>query len=127
MEGRGAELHVIPKKYTKYYDLISCIGEPSRPLAYGMLDDLLDLERRIRKLRRDVREHGDVDEFQNGAQVFFRESPWSAKLDKLMKQQLALYQQILDLRTKKEREADAPKRAHARDPLADFISDRDDE
>lgn len=92
------------------------IPEERQAMAQSLYDELSFMQATMDQLKQQVKEHGAVDYFKQGAQEFWRESPALTAYNKSVQRYNQTFKQLLDMLPDPE---DKPQS----DELMDFIKE----
>lgn len=95
----------------KLKKLIATVPKEKQVVANNLISELAFMKTTLENLKSNIREKGEVELFQNGAQVMNRENPALKSYNVLIKNYSNLYKQLLDI---------LPDYQEG-DPLLDFI------
>lgn len=82
--------------------ILEKIPEDKRTIGEGLIEELLFIADTMKDLKKEVKETGAVEHFQNGKQDFLRESPALKSYNSLVQRYGSLYKQLSDLMGKSQ-------------------------
>lgn len=103
-------------EYKNLTELLELIPAEKKAIAKSLIAELNFMKTTLVKLRKDIKERGPVEHFEQGKQKFLRESPALKAYNTTLRQYSLLYKQLTDLLPK-----DAGKVEEV-NPLYDFIN-----
>ena len=105
---------------TELKELLTKIPTDKRSIAARLADELIFMQDTLADLKRQVKETGTLEHFQQGKQDFMRESPALRGYNTTLKQYNATFKQLCDLLPKEDTTRSTG------NPLYDFIEDKDE-
>lgn len=104
---------------TELKDILARMPEDKKAIAGRIADELIFMQATLAELKKQIKENGTIEHFEQGRQSFLRESPALKSYNTTIQRYSALYKQLTDL-LPKEQEAE---KANA---IYDFIKDGGD-
>lgn len=101
---------------TELKDILEKIPQDKQTIAGRLADELIFMQATLADLKKQIKEYGTVELFEQGKQKFLRESPALKSYNTTIQRYSALYKQLCDL-LPKEQEAE---KANA---LYDFLKE----
>lgn len=101
---------------TELKDILARMPEDKKAIAGRIADELIFMQATLAELKKQIKENGTIEHFEQGRQSFLRESPALKSYNTTIQRYSALYKQLTDL-LPKEQEAE---KANA---IYDFIKD----
>lgn len=99
---------------TELKEIVEKVPEDKKAIAGRLADELTFMHQALTDLKRQIKEHGTVELFQQGKQEFLRENPALKSYNTTIQRYSSLYKQLCDLLPKDQQEEQG-------DPLLDFI------
>ncbi len=90
----------LPKEFR---DILEKVPEDRKAIAKNIMDELIFMQDVLQNLKENIREHGVVDDFQNGKQHFLKESPAVKSYNTTVQRYGGLYKQLENMLPKEER------------------------
>ena len=90
---------------TELKEIIEKVPEDKKGVAGRIADELIFMQQTLADLKKQIKENGTIEHFQQGKQSFLRESPALKSYNMTIQRYSALYKQLTDL-LPKEQEAE---------------------
>lgn len=105
------------KKLNKqdFNELISKVPKDKQPIAEQLIKEIIFISETLSDLKKQIKENGTIEHFQQGKQNFLRESPALKSYNATIQKYSLLYRQLCDLAKTNESEV--------QNPLLDFVKD----
>ena len=87
---------------TELKEIIEKIPEDKKPIAQRLADELIFMQQTLADLKKQIKEGGTVERFEQGKQNFLRESPALKSYNTTIQRYAQLYKQLTDLLPKEE-------------------------
>ena len=90
---------------TELKDILARMPEDKKAIAGRIADELIFMQATLAELKKQIKENGTIEHFEQGRQSFLRESPALKSYNTTIQRYSALYKQLTDL-LPKEQEAE---------------------
>lgn len=87
---------------TELKEILEKIPEDKKTIAGRLADELVFMQATLSDLKKQIKEHGTVELFEQGKQKFMRESPALKSYNTTIQRYSALYKQLTDLLPKEQ-------------------------
>lgn len=87
---------------TELKEIIEKIPEDKKPIAQRLADELIFMQQTLADLKKQIKDGGTVERFEQGKQSFLRESPALKSYNTTIQRYSTLYKQLTDLLPKDE-------------------------
>lgn len=87
---------------TELKDILEKIPQDKQTIAGRLADELIFMQATLADLKKQIKEYGTVELFEQGKQKFLRESPALKSYNTTIQRYSALYKQLCDLLPKKK-------------------------
>ena len=101
-----------------YKGILKNVPEDKKPIAAKLIEELTFMEKTLKKLKEQIETYGEVEEFNQGAQNFLRESPALKGYNTMVQRYSVMNRQLTDLMHKSVVAEDS-------NPVYDFIKDNE--
>lgn len=104
------------KKMAEFEEILSKIPEDKKFIGRNLIDELIFMSTTLTNLKKQIKEYGEVEHFEQGKQNFLRESPALKSYNNTLQRYSQFYKQLTEL---------MPKTAEAEksNPVYDFIKE----
>ena len=85
---------------TELKEIIEKVPEDKKGVAGRIADELIFMQQTLADLKKQIKENGTIEHFEQGKQNFLRESPALKSYNNTIRQYSALYKQLCDLQPK---------------------------
>lgn len=89
-------------KINTYKKILKNIPEDKQPIAAKLIEELTFMETTLKKLRKQIEDYGEVEEFKQGSQEFLRESPALKGYNTMVQRYSVMNRQLTDLMGKSQ-------------------------
>lgn len=83
-------------------DLLEKIPEDKKGVAGRIADELIFMQQTLADLKKQIKENGTIEHFEQGRQSFLRESPALKSYNTTIQRYSALYKQLTDMLPKEQ-------------------------
>ncbi len=85
------------REYKEFKDILEKVPQNKRQVAERLVEELLFMRETMEDLKKQIREKGTVEQFEQGKQKFMRESPALKSYNTTVNRYSQLYKQLTDL------------------------------
>mgnify|MGYP004443531575 CR=1 FL=1 len=82
---------------TELKQILEKVPEDKKAIAGRIADELIFMQSTLADLKKQIKEHGTIEHFEQGKQSFLRESPALKSYNMTIQRYSALYKQLTDL------------------------------
>lgn len=101
---------------TELNEILQKIPEDKQAIAGRLADELVFMQQALTDLKRQIKEHGTIELYRNGAQECLRENPAVKSYNTMIQRYSGLFKQLCDMLPKDQQPEDT-------DALLDFVED----
>ena len=83
--------------FKNFNDILELIPEERKPVARALITELNFMKKTLASLKKDIKEHGAIEWFENGSQKMFREFPAMKVYSTLVSKYSQLNRQLCEL------------------------------